>query len=88
MGGGMDPWGPTAITGLAMGQAPATATNAIPGIGRSAGPTSAMSDKPWSPDSPLFWFAVVAAATFGLMAANVHIKVGPFKAGVSAGKSS
>lgn len=83
----MDPWSPTAVTGLPMGQAPQTHTP-MPGIGRSAGPSPAMSAKPWSPDSPLFWFAAVAAVTFGLMAANVHIKVGPFKAGASAGKSS
>lgn len=79
----MDPWSPQAVTGLPPGQSPAQ-TSAIPGIGRSAGPSPTDNAPPWSPDNPLFWFAVVAAATFGLMAVSVHIKVGPFKAGASA----
>jgi hypothetical protein len=59
----------------------------MPGISRSAGPDPTNTPPPWSPDNPLFWVGAFMAATFGLMAANVHIKVGPFKAGASAGKS-
>lgn len=54
----------------------------------SSGPTAleGRSDKPWHPDSPLFWFGAVLAVTFGLVAASTSIRVGPFKAAISAGK--
>jgi hypothetical protein len=38
------------------------------------------------PDHPFFWFAAIAAATFGLVGASTHLRVGPFKASASAGK--
>jgi hypothetical protein len=58
-------------------------------LGQSAGPALAEgnSDRPWSPDSPLFWFGALLAVTFGLIGAATSIRVGPFKAAVSAGKS-
>jgi len=42
---------------------------------------------PFHPDSPLFWFAVIAAAAVGLMYASTTVRVGPLQASVSAGKS-
>lgn len=46
--------------------------------------TPAASAAPWwSPDSPLFWFGVIAAATVGLFAASISAKAGPAKASVS-----
>lgn len=41
--------------------------------------------KPWSPDSPLFWFGLIAAVTFGLIGGATQIRVGPFTASASAG---
>lgn len=57
-------------------------------LARTAGPSVAErnSDKPWHPDSPLFWFGLVLATTFGLIGASTSIRVGPFKAAVAAGK--
>lgn len=37
-------------------------------------------------DHPFFWFAALAAVTFGLIGGSTHLRVGPFKAGASAGK--
>ena len=42
---------------------------------------------PWSPDHPLFWFGAVAAFTVGLIGASTHLRVGPFKADASLGRS-
>ena len=55
-----------------------------------AGPgvADSLAAKPWHPQSPLFWFGVIAAATFGLMAVSVSGRVGPVKAGVSVGTKS
>lgn len=55
-----------------------------------AGPGVAdtLSDKPWSPHSPLFWFGALAAVTFGLMAVSVTGRAGPVKASVAVGKTS
>lgn len=52
-----------------------------------AGPGSVSAGPVWHPDSPLFWFGVVAAATFGLLAVSTSVRVGPVRAAVSAGKS-
>ena len=38
------------------------------------------------PDHPFFWFATFAAVTFGLIGASTHVRIGPFKAGASAGE--
>lgn len=54
----------------------------------SAGPSMAdrNSEKPWHPDSPMFWVGLLLATTLGFVAASTSIRVGPFKAGISAGK--
>jgi hypothetical protein len=41
---------------------------------------------PLHPDHPFFWFAAFAAVTIGAVGASTHLRVGPFKAGLSAGK--
>lgn len=43
--------------------------------------------KPWHPDNGLFWFGVIAATTLGLIGASTSLRVGPFRAAVSGGKS-
>lgn len=46
---------------------------------------AASAGQPWNPENPLFWFAGIAAVTFGLMAFSTNVRVGNVKAGVSAG---
>ncbi len=53
----------------------------------SAGPAMSSKEPPWSPRNPLFWFGVLAAATFGFMGYSTTVRVGPAKAGVSVGKT-
>lgn len=44
-------------------------------------------DRPWSPDSPIFWIAVIAAASFaGIVGASVNLHAGPARAGAQIGK--
>lgn len=50
--------------------------------------TASSSAPPWSHENALFWFAAFGAVTFGLIGASTHLRVGPFKAAVSAGKKS
>ncbi len=41
--------------------------------------------KPWHPDSPLLWFAGIAAVAFGLMAFSTTVRVGKATGTVSIG---
>lgn len=59
------------------------------GLARSAGPALLDRDgdsKPWHPDSPLFWFGMLAAVTLGFVAVSTSVRVGPFKAAAAVGK--
>lgn len=38
------------------------------------------------PDHPMFWFGAVLLVTVGLVGGSTHLRVGPFKASVGAGK--
>ncbi|MBM7510040.1 hypothetical protein JOE61_003854 [Nocardioides salarius] len=51
-----------------------------------AGPHPGTSASPLSPQSPLFWFGIVAAASVGLMAYSTSVRVGPISASVGVGK--
>jgi hypothetical protein len=53
----------------------------------SAGPSLDVKSPVWSPDNPLFWFGVLAAASVGLMGYSTTVRVGPAKAGVEIGKT-
>jgi hypothetical protein len=44
--------------------------------------------KPWHPQNPLFWFAGILVVTTGLAAFSTNVRVGEFKAGLSAGDAS
>lgn len=46
---------------------------------------AAAAGQPWNPDNPLFWFAGLAALTFGLMAFSTSVRVGKTTAAVSVG---
>lgn len=54
----------------------------------SAGPSTLErnTDKPWHPDSPMFWVGALLALTLGFAAASTSIRVGPFKVAAAAGK--
>lgn len=44
-------------------------------------------DKPWSPDSPIFWVAVITAFSIaGIVGASVNLHAGPVRAGGAIGK--
>lgn len=43
-------------------------------------------DKPYHPDSPLFWVGALLLATFGLIYGATEVRVGPAKADLSLGK--
>jgi hypothetical protein len=53
----------------------------------SAGPSLEINSPPWSPENPLFWFGILAAASVGLMGYSTTVRVGPAKAGVEIGKT-
>lgn len=74
--------------GLRPAQVPERGTS-MPGVARSSGPgvADSVADKLWHPDNPLFWFGVLALATFGAIAGSTSIKVGPFRASAGVGKS-
>jgi hypothetical protein len=40
----------------------------------------------WHPDHPFMWFAGIAAITVGLAGVSTHLRVGPLRASVEAGK--
>lgn len=53
----------------------------------SAGPALTTKEPPWSPRNPLFWFGIIAAATFGFMGYSTTVRVGPAKGSVELGKT-
>lgn len=61
-------------------------TSTMPGIARSAGPSSHANEPLFSPDNPLFWFGLLLAGTFGLVAISTSVRLGPGRASVSIGK--
>lgn len=83
----MDQFSPQLTTGLNPAAAPAASASSfgIPGIARSAGPSSD-NGPAWSPQNPLFWFGVFAAVTVGAIAANASVRVGKFSVQAGAGK--
>jgi hypothetical protein len=52
-----------------------------------AGPSLSQVAPAWHPDSPLFWFGLIAAAAVGFAFASTTVRVGPVKAAASVGKS-
>jgi hypothetical protein len=57
------------------------------GLPASSSSSNDGGDKPWHTDSPLFWVAVIAAASFaGIVGASVNLHAGPARAGASVGK--
>lgn len=89
MGSSQQPWAvPTHAAkygGAFMGAS--TVTKDQSAAAPAAGPSMAVKEPPWSPRNPLFWFGVVAAATFGLMGYSTTVRVGPAKGSVELGKT-
>lgn len=84
-------WGGTGAYSM-LGAKPAAFTGADnPSMGAMAATTPSVldagGDKPWHPDSPMFWFGILLATTFGLIGAATSIRVGPFKAAIGAGRT-
>jgi hypothetical protein len=63
---------------------PTLGTGVVSATGSSL---DANSDKPWHPDSPLFWFGMLAAVTFGLIGASTTVRLGPFRGQLGAGRT-
>lgn len=90
-GGSVDGWDrfdPYHIFGVKPGSAaPAAPLEGGPALAGSAGPglLEAGMDRPWHPDSPLFWFGALLAVTVGLIGASTSVRLGPFRASVKAG---
>lgn len=43
--------------------------------------------KPWTPDSPMFWFAGLLLATAGLIGVSTSARIGPLKTSASLGST-
>lgn len=57
------------------------------GLPASSGASNDGGSKPWHPDSPLFWLAVIAGASLaGIVGASVNLHAGPARAGAAIGK--
>jgi hypothetical protein len=73
---------PGSITGWNGGGPDQGSGGVTPGVGSPAAAAATRSSAaapPWSPDSPLFWVAIVLAATAGLFTISVSAKAGPFR---------
>lgn len=57
------------------------------GLPASSGASNDGGDKPWSPDSPVFWIAALALASIaGIVGASVNLHAGPARVGAGIGK--
>lgn len=78
-----DTWaeiGPASVTGFgSAGAAPGTGPLRT-GVEQAVATQESATPPLWSPDNPLFWFAVILAGTAGLFAVSVSVKAGPAKA--------
>jgi len=50
--------------------------------------TTAGSVGRWDLDNPMLWLVGIGAVTLGLVATSTHVRVGGFRASVSAGKGA
>ncbi len=67
-------------------QAPSPATTELTAIASPRQGSAAVSN-PLHPDNPLFWFGLIGAATFGLMAFSTSVRVGKATASVAVGST-
>ncbi len=66
--------------------APSPATTGLTAIPTPRAGAAAVSN-PLHPDNPLFWFGILGAATFGLMAFSTSVRVGKATASVAVGST-
>lgn len=84
----MDAWAPVGPERFGLSRSgPATNTPSELNSISSPYAGAAGEAKPWSPSNPLFWFGVIAAATFGLAAVSTTARVGKATATVSVGST-
>lgn len=81
-----EPQSPTAKYGLVDGPASPATTELTAVATPRAGAAAAA--QPWNPENPLFWFALIAAATFGLAGFSTNVRVGNAKVGASLGDAT
>jgi hypothetical protein len=78
-----DQLNPATITGFDGSQPGGGSGGVTPGVaaaeGTRAGPTAPL----WSPDNPLFWFAVLLVAAGGFFHLSTRVKAGPVKDSLS-----
>lgn len=68
---------PGAITGYG-GEAVGNGSGGVtPGVESSVGTHAASTPPLWSPQNPIFWFALFLAAAGGLFHLSTHVKAGP-----------
>lgn len=81
-------WAPSGVGryGLAPGGPVTSAPSELHTVATPAQGAAAAA-QPWNPASPLFWFAGIAAVTFGLMAVSTSVRVGKATASVSLGST-
>jgi hypothetical protein len=74
---------PASITGF-NGAEPGGGSGGVTAGVESAVGTAATSNAPlYSPENPLFWFALLLAGATGLFFVSTHVKVGPAKGSIS-----
>jgi hypothetical protein len=84
----LDGYSPAARYGLAgPASTPDPANDTQLSVVRGSSVATANSQKLWHPDNPLFVLGVIAAVTFGLMAASTTVRVGKTTASASVGKT-
>jgi hypothetical protein len=71
--------GPTAITGYA-GSGPDGGSGGLTtGVQASVTTPATVHAPAYSPDNPLFWFAIVLLAAGGFLVVSTHVHLGPVK---------
>lgn len=73
---------PANLTGLGVGELPGSG-GLTTGVAQAAATRPANHPPLWSPDNPLFWVGIIAAATVGLWAMSVNVKAGGAKASLT-----
>lgn len=81
-------WAPTGVArfGLNPDGPATTAQSELHAIASPAAGAQSVA-QPWNPENPLFWFAAIAAVTFGLMAVSTTVRVGKATGSVSLGST-
>lgn len=80
-------WAPTGPARFGLSQGPTHSAQTELTAVATPGTAGQSQGKVISTDNPLFWFGILGAATFGLMAFSTTVRVGPATASVGLGKA-